>query len=50
MHGQGWLFGKPMPIQDIRRLLAERDMIVPRSREEKAEEALQQIRQIRGTG
>ena len=50
MAGQGWYFGKPMAIGQTRRLLADKDMLTARQKDEVAEEALDDLRKLRRTG
>ncbi|WP_299327731.1 EAL domain-containing protein [Parasphingopyxis sp.] len=50
MAGQGWYFGKPMAIGQTRRLLADKDMLTSRQKDEVAEEALDDLRKLRRTG
>ncbi len=50
MNGQGWHFGKPMTIGRTRRMLAEKDLLTARSPEQRAEEALHTLQDLRKTG
>lgn len=49
MAGQGWHFGKPVAITQMRRLLAEKDLLASEPDEDVAESALRDLRRLHRT-